>query len=88
MDLDRRVMEEGYVLLYSKELDDCLAFHRDDFDPQNLPDGFVPYSDSEMKRLFGVSENEPHHLESLKLIHDTKRLFVGSRIIGNDKGTQ
>mgnify|MGYP004451397417 FL=1 len=86
-DIDKRIKQEGYVLLWSKQLEDYLAFHRDDLDPQSIPVGFVPYSDSEMKELFGLTNAEPS-LESLKRIHDAKKTFVSSRIVSNDEDSQ
>ena len=72
MELERRVEEEGYVLLWSNVLQDFVAFHRDDVDPVMIPAGFVPYSDDELQHLFGEDGAQPSP-DGLRLIHAAKR---------------
>ncbi len=69
----RRVTLEGYVLLWSKVLEDFIAFHRDDVDPEvEIPPGFVPYSENELSVLFG--KGSPDESENtLRLIHSAKK---------------
>ena len=71
-ELVRRVEEEGCVLLWCEVLRDLVAFHRDDVDPATIPAGFVPYSDDELRHLFGEDGAEPSP-DALKLIHAAKR---------------
>jgi hypothetical protein len=54
-ELERRVKEEGYVLVWCEALEDLVAFHRDDADPTANPPGFAPYSDTELRHLFGAT---------------------------------
>jgi len=71
-ELVRRVEDEGYVLLWSNVLQDLVAFHRNDVDPATIPAGFVPYSEEELRHLFGEDGAEPSP-DRLKLIHAAKR---------------
>ena len=71
-ELVRRVEEEGYVLLWCEVLRDLVAFHRDDVDPATIPPGFVPYSDDELRHLFGEDGDQPSP-DALRLIHATKK---------------
>jgi hypothetical protein len=48
-EIARRVMEEGYVLLWSTVLEDSVAFYKNETDRDRIPAGFVPYSDSELQ---------------------------------------
>ena len=71
-ELVRRVEEEGYVLLWSNVLQDLVAFHRNDVDPATIPPGFVPYSDDELRPLFGEDGDQPSP-DALRLIHAAKK---------------
>jgi hypothetical protein len=71
-ELVRRVEEEGYVLLWCEVLRDLVAFHRDDVDPATIPAPFVPYSDDELRHLFGEDGSEPSP-DGLRLIHAAKK---------------
>ena len=71
-ELVRRVEEEGYVLLWCAVLRDLVAFHRGDVDPATIPSGFVPYSDDELRHLFGEDGAQPSP-DGLRLIHAAKR---------------
>ena len=71
-ELVRRVEEEGYVLLWCEVLRDLVAFHRNDVDPVMIPAGFVPYSEDELRHLFGEDRSEPSP-DGLRLIHAAKR---------------
>ncbi len=71
-ELERRVEEEGYVLLWCEVLRDLVAFHRNDVDPVTIPAAFVPYSDDELQHLFGEDGSEPSP-DGLRLIHAAKR---------------
>ena len=71
-ELERRVEEEGYVLLWCEVLRDLVAFHRNDVDPATIPAGFVPYSDDELRHLFGEDGAQPSP-DGLRLIHAAKR---------------
>ena len=71
-ELVRRVEEEGYVLLWCEVLRDLVAFHRNDVDPTTIPAGFVPYSDDELRHLFGEDGAQPSP-DGLRLIHAAKK---------------
>ena len=71
-ELMRRVQEEGYVLLWCVALDDLVAFHRNDVDPTKIPAGFVPYSNEELRHLFGEDGAQPS-AHALWLIHAAKQ---------------
>ena len=71
-ELVRRVEEEGYVLLWCEVLRDLVAFHRNDVDPATIPAGFVPYSDDELRHLFGEDGAQPSP-DGLRLIHAAKK---------------
>ena len=71
-ELVRRVEEEGYVLLWCEVLRDLVAFHRDDVDPATIPAGFVPYSDDELRYLFGEDGDQPSP-DARRLIHAAKK---------------
>jgi hypothetical protein len=72
----------GYVLLWSTELEDFVAFHSDEFDIKKIPPGFILYREDELRHLFGCLENELS-LKALRLIHASKR--DGARVIDNGK---
>jgi hypothetical protein len=82
-ELERRVEEEGYVLLWSNVLEDRVAFHRDDVDPATIPAEFVPYSEEELCYLFPEDEHATSE-NTLCLIHKAKTL--GARISGRKDG--
>ena len=69
-DIVRHVRDYGYVLLWSNVLEDSVAFIRDDFDPARLPNGFVPYTLSELSKLFTDTSLSA---DSLRLIHVAKQ---------------
>ena len=71
-ELERRVEEEGYVLLWCEVLRDLVAFHRNDVDPVTIPAGFVPYSDDEVRHLFREDGDQPSP-DALRLIHAAKK---------------
>ena len=82
-ELVRRVEEEGCVLLWCEVLRDLVAFHRDDVDPATIPAGFVPYSDDELRHLFGEDGAQPSP-DGLRLIHAAKK--TGAIITNSSKG--
>ena len=62
-------------------MDDFVAFHRDDVHPAKVPVGFVPYSDRELRELFG-NDKPDLSLTALRRIHATKKtgaMLTGSR---------
>ena len=69
-DIVRHVREDGYVLIWSNVLEDSVAFIHDDFDPVRLPHGFVPYTLSELSKLFA---DDSLSADSLRLIHVAKQ---------------
>ena len=88
MELERRVEEEGYVLLWCEVLRDLVAFHRDDVDPATIPAAFVPYSDDELRHLFGEDGEQPSP-DALRLIHAAKKtgaIITNSRKEGSEPG--
>ena len=87
-ELVRRVEEEGYVLLWCEVLRDLVAFHRDDVAPATIPAGFVPYSDDELRHLFGEDGDQPSP-DALRLIHAAKKtgaIITNSRKEGSEPG--
>ena len=87
-ELERRVEEEGYVLLWCEVLRDLVAFHRDDVDPATIPAPFVPYSDDELRHLFGEDGSEPSP-DGIRLIHAAKKtgaIITNRRTEGSGAG--
>jgi len=87
-ELARRVEEEGYVLLWPNVLQDLVAFHRNDVDPDTIPAPFVPYSDDEVRHLFGEDGAQPSP-DALRLIHAAKKtgvIITNSRKEGSEPG--
>ena len=74
-EMEWRVCEEGYVLLWSEVLADFIAFYRDEDGREQIPPGFVPYSLEELNRLFGHDAPSSH---SLRLIHEAKKCGGGT----------
>ena len=73
--------ELGYVLLWSTELEDLVAFYNTDKDRRLIPPGFVAYSEQELEELFGSTLDMS--LKSLRLIHHAKKL--GAEVVGNEE---
>ena len=71
-EIKARVDVEGYVLLWSTVLQDLIAFYRDEEARGNIPPGFVPYSEAELRELFGGGNAGPSP-KSLRLIHEAKK---------------
>ena len=71
-EIENRVVTKGYVLLWSSTLNDFVAFYKTEADRENIPPGFVPYSDKELFELFGKSSSPRKH--TLRLIHEAKKL--------------
>lgn len=69
-EIAQRVDSGGYVLLWSKELTDLVAFYRDEGAKSEIPPGFVPYSVKELGELFGTNPISGHEL---RLIHEAKK---------------
>ena len=69
-DIVRHVRDDGYVLLWSNVLEDSVAFIEDDFDPERLPTGFIPYTVDELLKLFADTSLSA---DSLRLIHVAKQ---------------
>ena len=87
-ELERRVEEEGYVLLWCEVLRDLVAFHHNDVDPATIPAAFVPYSDDELRHLFGEDGAQPSP-DGLRLIHAAKKtgaIITNSRKEGSGPG--
>ena len=76
--MQQHVQREGYVLCWASALNDTVAFYLDDVDPATIPAGFVPYSESELRELFG--DDKPDI--SLRLIHEAKKL--GLNVVSNE----
>lgn len=82
-ELERRVEHEGYVLLWCNVLNDLVAYYKTDEDRKKIPAGFVPYSDAELRGLFGEGKPRlsPH---KQRMIHEAKK--QGGRVISNGEG--
>lgn len=83
-ELERRVEAEGFVLCHIEHLADFVAFHRDGIDLATIPTGFVPYSDRELRELFG-SDKPDMPADALRLIHAAK--VLGANVTGNHADT-
>ena len=82
MELVRAVKRDGYVLLWSNVLNDLVAFHRDDVDRAAIPAEFVPYSDNELRHIYG--EDKPDMTEhTIRVLHKAK--VLGGKITGSYK---
>ena len=73
----RRVEEEGVCLVWAEALEDFVAFYDSAADRENIPPGFVPYSEAELLKLFAPGQ-EDIPTNTLRLIHATKK--KGARI--------
>ena len=78
-EISRRVTEHGICLIWAETVKDFLAFVRDDFDRSKVPPGFVIYTDSELRELFGEGKQPSN--ATLRLIHEAKK--QGGRVIPN-----
>ena len=66
-ELERHVRASGTCLTWCEELDDYVAFCRDDVDSSAVPPGFVIYHESELEHVVGLST------EGLRRVHAAKR---------------
>lgn len=74
-DIEATVREHGVCLLHSYVLEDRIAFVKDGSYLKDVPAGFVPYLDSELRHLFG-GQDAPS-VANLKLVHAAKKLAGG-----------
>jgi hypothetical protein len=65
-------LTKGYVLLWSEVLEDMVAFYKTEADREKIPPGFVPYSDQELRELFGEGK-ATLSARTLRLIHEAKK---------------
>ena len=82
VEIEQRVEQEGYVLLWSTELEDFIAFYMTEADRRRVPPGFVPYSDCELRELFGDGKTAPSP-DALRRIHRIKKL--GAHVTGSEE---
>jgi hypothetical protein len=80
-EMEQRIDCEGYVLCFSPVLDDYVAFHRDDVNPDSILSVFVPYSDRELRELFGDGKPD-WSPKDLRSIHAWKK--AGATVTGNE----
>ena len=80
-EIETRVHKEGFVLLWSHVLGDFVAFYSDEEARNEIPPGFVPYSEAELRGLFGEEKQHPSQ-QTLRLIHETKKL--GGYVVDNE----
>jgi len=73
LEIENRVLTKGYVLLWSNTLNDLVAFYKTEADREKIPPGFVPYSDQELRELFGEGKATLSP-GTLRLIHEAKKL--------------
>lgn len=81
-EIAERVHSEGHALLWSNVLQDLVAFYRDEEARSKIPPHFVPYSEDELRQLFGESK-PPLSEQALRLIHESKK--QGGRVISNER---
>jgi hypothetical protein len=75
-----RVQERGRCLLWSEVLEDYIAFARDEEAAAQVPPGYVIYTLRELEELFEMGA-KPLSGEMLRAVHNTKKVFEGSRIV-------
>ena len=73
VELQKRMDEKGYVLLWSELFQDYVAFYMRDDVLGHIPAKYVTYSDQELKDLF--SEGKSLSQKRLKFIHSIKKVF-------------
>jgi hypothetical protein len=73
LEIENRVLTKGYVLLWSNTLNDFVAFYKTEADREKIPPGFIPYSDQELRELFGEGKAALSS-KTLRLIHNAKKL--------------
>lgn len=73
LEIENRVLTKGYVLLWSYTLNDLVAFYKTEADREKIPPGFVPYSDQELRELFGEGKATLSP-GTLRLIHEAKKI--------------
>ena len=78
LEIENRVLTKGYVLLWSNTLNDLVAFYRTEADREKIPPGFVPYSDQELRELFGEGKAALSP-STLRLIHEAKK--IGAEVV-------
>ena len=78
LEIENRVLIKGYVLLWSHTLNDLVAFYRTEADREKIPPGFVPYSDQELRELFGEGKAALSP-GTLRLIHESKK--IGTEVV-------
>lgn len=67
-----RVCREGYVLLWSRTLNDLVAFYNTEAGRKKIPPGFVSYGEDDLWELFGEGKPRPSQ-QTLRLIHEAKK---------------
>ena len=80
LEIESRLQKDGYVLLWSNVLDDLVAFYETEEDRKKIPPGFEPYSEQELRTLFGLGRGAPSP-NSLRFLHKAKKL--GCRIVAS-----
>ena len=80
----RRVEEEGVCLVWALALEDFVAFYGSEADLENVPPDFVPYSETELLKLFAPVQ-EDISINALRLIHAAKK--KGARVTGVEPDT-
>ena len=73
LEIENRVLTKGYVLLWSEVLEDTVAFYKTEADREKIPPGFVPYSDQELRELFGEGKATLSP-RTMRLIHEAKKI--------------
>ena len=81
-EIELRLDERGYVLVWSTMLEDLVAFYESESYLKSIPPGFVPYSRHELIELFG-DDKPAIPLEKLRLIHEAKK--SGARVVSQDE---
>ncbi len=71
-EMETQVLEYGACLLWSDVLQDYVGFYLTEKDRAKVPPGFVPYSDDELRRLFGP-EQPDWTPDALRRIHGAKK---------------
>lgn len=80
-EIEVEVERNGFILLWSRVLEDLVAFFRDEEARKKVPLGFVCYSEQEMQKLFGAG-SPPLSRHDLMAIHEAKK--QGVAIVADD----
>ena len=71
-EIQHRFQTKGCVFLWSTVLQEKVAYVISEVEKAKVPDGFIMYTDDELRQLFGP-DAPPIERSTLRLIHEAKR---------------